>query len=47
MDAIDEENGLALAGLTLCYVRAEDYENAHFYLRLAEERSSRAPPCSS
>jgi tetratricopeptide (TPR) repeat protein len=42
--ALDEENGLVLAELTLSYVRAEDYENARFYLRLAEERVHRAPP---
>ncbi len=42
--ALDEENGLVLAELTLCYVRAEDYENARFYLRRAEERVHRAPP---
>lgn len=42
--ALDEENGLVLAELTLCYVRAEDYENARFYLRRAEERAHRAPP---
>jgi tetratricopeptide (TPR) repeat protein len=40
---LDEESGLVLAELTLCYVRAEDYENARFYLRLAEERAHRAP----
>ena len=42
--ALDEENGLVLAELTLCYVRAEDYDAARFYLRRAEERVPRAPP---
>ncbi|HWZ85492.1 MAG TPA: tetratricopeptide repeat protein [Thermoanaerobaculia bacterium] len=42
--ALDEENGLVLAELTLCYVRGEDFDAARFYLRLAEERVSRAPP---
>lgn len=42
--ALDEENGLVLAELTLCYLRAEDLDSARFYLRLAEERVSRAPP---
>jgi hypothetical protein len=42
--ALDEEDGLVLAELTLCYVRAEDYETAHFYLLRAEERATRAPP---
>lgn len=42
--ALDEENGIVLAELTLCYLRAEDYDAARFYLRLAEERVSRAPP---
>ena len=28
--ALDEENGLVLAELTLCYVRAEDYDAARF-----------------
>jgi len=42
--ALDEESGLVLAELTLCYVRAQDYDNARFYLREAEERAHRAPP---
>ena len=42
--ALDEANGLVLAELTLAYVRAEDYDAAAFYLRLAESRASRAPP---
>lgn len=42
--ALDESNGLVLAELTLCTLRAEDYDAARFYLRLAEERVSRAPP---
>jgi tetratricopeptide (TPR) repeat protein len=42
--ALDEENGLALAELTLCHLRTEDLDGARFYLRLAEERVSRAPP---
>ena len=40
--ALDEENGLVLAELTLCYVRAEDFDAARFYLRRAEERVRRA-----
>jgi tetratricopeptide (TPR) repeat protein len=42
--ALDEANGLILAELTLCYLRAEDFDSARFYLRLAESRASRAPP---
>lgn len=42
--ALNEDNGLVLAELTLAYVRAEDYDAAAFYLRLAEERAMRAPP---
>ncbi len=42
--ALDETNGLVLAELTLCNVRREDFDAARFYLRLAEERVSRAPP---
>jgi len=41
--ALDEENGLVLAELTLCYVRADDFDVARFYLRRAEERVARAP----
>jgi tetratricopeptide (TPR) repeat protein len=41
--ALDEENGLVLAELTLCYVRAGDLDFAQFYLRRAQERVSRAP----
>jgi hypothetical protein len=41
---MDPENGLALAELTLAYVRAENYPFARFYLELAEERAPRAPP---
>jgi tetratricopeptide (TPR) repeat protein len=42
--ALDEENGLILARLTLAYVRGGDFESARFYLKMAEERISRAPP---
>jgi tetratricopeptide (TPR) repeat protein len=42
--ALDEEDGVVLAQLTLCYVRAGDYETSHFYLLRAEERAARAPP---
>jgi tetratricopeptide (TPR) repeat protein len=42
--ALDEENGLILAELTLCELRMGDFDAARFYLRLAEERVSRAPP---
>lgn len=42
--ALDEDNGVVLAELTLSYVRIEDYEAAAFYLRLAEDRATRAPP---
>ncbi|MGE5413805.1 MAG: peptidase MA family metallohydrolase, partial [Syntrophomonadaceae bacterium] len=42
--ALDEENGLILAELTLCHLRAGDPDAARFYLRLAEENVSRAPP---
>ena len=42
--ALDEENGLVLAELTLCYLRAEDFDAARFYLRRAEERVAHAPP---
>jgi tetratricopeptide (TPR) repeat protein len=41
---LDVENGLALAQLTLAYVRLENFETAAFYLRLAEEQSARSPP---
>lgn len=42
--ALDEGNGLILAELTLCHLRAGDPDAARFYLRLAEENVSRAPP---
>lgn len=42
--ALDEENGLVLAELTLCDLRAGDFDAAHFDLRMAEERVTRAPP---
>ena len=42
--ALDEENGLVLAELTLCDLRAEDFDAARFYLRRAEERVAHAPP---
>jgi tetratricopeptide (TPR) repeat protein len=42
--ALDEGNGLILAELTLCHLRAGDPDAAHFYLRLAEENVSHAPP---
>ncbi|MEP6762453.1 MAG: hypothetical protein ABJA93_13955, partial [Sporichthyaceae bacterium] len=41
---LDAENGLALAQLTLAYVRLESFETAAFYLRLAEQQSARSPP---
>jgi tetratricopeptide (TPR) repeat protein len=41
---LDVENGLALAELTLAYVRLENYETASYYLRLAEQQSARSPP---
>jgi len=40
----DPGNGLALAELTLAYVRTEQFPFARFYLELAEERASQAPP---
>ncbi len=40
----DPDNGLALAELTLAYVRAEQFPFAHFYLELAEARAPQAPP---
>jgi tetratricopeptide (TPR) repeat protein len=42
--ALDEGNGLILAELTLCHLRAGDPDAARFYLRLAEENVSHAPP---
>jgi len=42
--ALDDSNGLVLAELTLCHLRAGDFDAARFYLRLAEERVTRAPP---
>lgn len=41
---LDEGNGLILAELTLCHLRAGDADAARFYLRLAEENVSHAPP---
>ncbi len=41
---LDESNGVALAELTLAYVRVEDFEAASFHVRLAEARAQRAPP---
>lgn len=41
---LDVENGLALAQLTLAYVRLENFETAAFYLTLAEQQSARSPP---
>ena len=41
---LDEDNGLVLAELTLCYLRAEDDASARFYLRRTEERAVHAPP---
>ena len=41
---LDAENGLALAELTLAYVRRQNFDSARFYLNLAEERSPRSPP---
>ena len=42
--SLDEGNGLVLAELTLAYLRAGEFEEAGFYLRLAEDRVPRAPP---
>jgi tetratricopeptide (TPR) repeat protein len=42
--ALDENNGLVLAELTLAYVRAEDYDSARFYLKRAQTEVLRAPP---
>jgi VWFA-related protein len=42
--ALDEGSGLILAELTLCELRAGDPESARFYLRLAEQNITRAPP---
>lgn len=41
---LDQDNGLALALLTLAYVRADNYAAARFYLSLARERAPAAPP---
>jgi tetratricopeptide (TPR) repeat protein len=41
---LDEENGLVLANLTLAYVREENFPFARFYLELAEQRATKAPP---
>ena len=41
---LDEDNGLVLAELTLCYLRAEDDATARFSLRRTEERAVHAPP---
>jgi len=41
---LDEDNGLVLAELTLCYLRADDDASARFYLRRTEERAVHAPP---
>jgi hypothetical protein len=42
--ALDEENGLVLAELTLAYVRSGEFPFARFYLELAERQAPRAPP---
>ena len=42
--ALDGDNGLLLAELTLAHARGEDFDGARFYLRLAEQRINRAPP---
>jgi len=42
--ALDGENGLALAELTLAYVRVENFPFARFYLELAEQHAPKAPP---
>ena len=42
--ALDEENGLVLAELTLAYVVAGEFPFARFYLELAEQQAPRAPP---
>jgi hypothetical protein len=41
---LDEDNGLVLAELTLCYLRSDDDASARFYLRRTEERAVHAPP---
>ena len=41
---LDEDNGLVLAELTYCYLRADDDASARFYLRRTEERAVHAPP---
>ena len=40
---LDPDNGLALAELTLAYVRAENYPFARFYLELAEDEADDMP----
>lgn len=40
----DPANGLALAELTLAYVRAGNFDFSRFYLHLAEAQSPRSPP---
>ncbi len=42
--ALDDQNGLVLAELTLAYVRVENFAFARFYLELAEQLVPRAPP---
>src|SRR5262249_33875806 len=42
--ALDENDGMTLAELTLAYVRAEDYDSARFYLQRAQTEVLRAPP---
>ena len=41
---LDPTNGLALAELTLAYVRAGNFPFARFYLELAQEQAPRSPP---
>jgi hypothetical protein len=42
--ALDEENGLVLAELTLAHLSLGDAATARFYLRRAEQRATAAPP---
>jgi len=42
--ALDEDNGLVLAELTLAHLSLGDAESARFYLRRVEQRASSGPP---
>ncbi len=44
--ALDDQNGLVLAELTLAYVRVENFAFARFYLELAEQLVPKAPPAA-